>query len=127
MTENEVFEMAINYLTWIANKTAEVSAYDWNADFCKKEVKENFKSFRKRNEDKELEFWKKVFELPVEKKELLRFCKFDEKSDKMLIPLWIIECLPENFDVEVESIDGQKCSIKNIDKDVRFGCVAYMI
>ena len=71
-----------------------------------------------------MNFWKEVFDLDSHSKLLLGFRMWTNETD-LLIPIWIVECLPDNFDAVVESISGKRCSIKEIDKDTRAGCVAY--
>lgn len=121
---NDTLMTALNIMKIVANSAACCFAYNQlnKADFWIK--KDCFERIRNETDK---EFWDKVFALDNDDKLTLGFRFWDEPHDKMLIPLWIVECLPDDYDVEVVCINGQKSSIKNIDKDNRFGCVAYMI
>ena len=114
----DTFERATVLLAYLANQAAYPIAYNQDANSW---VKEPFKHIK---EHYELDFWKEVFSLTIEQKLLLGFRMWTNETD-LLIPIWIIECLPDNFDAVVESISGKRCSIKEIDKDTRAGCVAY--
>lgn len=128
---NEIFVKALSLMRYFSNTAAESMAYhkSWGDEFTIKNVKNSFE-YVSEHDNYDIDFWKEVFKLPSKLKGVLGFCFFDEETreqDKMLIPLWIVESLPKDFDVEVTSITGENCSIKNINKDIRFGCVAYLI
>lgn len=121
---NDTLMTALNIMKIVANSAACCFAYNQlnKADFWIK--KDCFERIKKETDK---EFWDKVFALDNDDKLALGFRFWDESHEGMLIPLWIIECLPDDYDIEVVDINGQKSSIKDIDKDVRIGCVAYMI
>ena len=114
----DTFERAIVLMAYLANQSAHPVAYNQDANSW---VKEPFKKIK---EQYDVNFWKKVFDLDSHSKLLLGFRMWTNETD-LLIPIWIVECLPDNFDAVVESISGKRCSIKEIDKDTRAGCVAY--
>lgn len=51
----------------------------------------------------------------------------DEKSDLLLIPLYLLPIIP--IGTELTSIFGEKVIYDghNVDKDIRFGCIAWGI
>lgn len=122
MNQNEIFEKALGYMIYLANESAHSVAYNQDANYWTKEA---FKKLKESNG--KCEFWKQVFKLDDEYRYKLGFKKWDSSHAEMLIPLWIVECLPEDFDCIVTSIFGEKSSIKDINKDTRFGCIAYMV
>lgn len=122
-----MFDYALRFLNAIANSAAESITYNenWGNDFSIKNIKNMFEYIK---EDLTAEKYKAILELPVEQRLQLGFKSYSKDyPNKLLIPLWVIQIMPDNFDIEVTSIFGEKCSIKNINKDIRFGCVAYMI
>ena len=112
------FERAIILMAYIANQATYPTAYNQDANSW---VKEPFKKIK---EQYDVNFWKEIFNLDSHSKLLLGFRMWTDEND-LLIPIWIIESLPDDFDATVESISGKRCSIKEIDKDTRAGCVAY--
>ena len=119
---NETFKHAMNIMRFLANQSACGHAYNQHEYWSKR-------SFQAVKEEKDFnaDFWNKVFKLDDEERFMLGFRRWDEHSKELLIPLWIVECLPDDFDIKVTGIMGGEFSIKEIDKDVRFGCVAYMV
>lgn len=129
--DNKTFVKALCLMRYLSNSAAESMVYheSWGDTFTIKNVKNSFE-YVSEHGGYDGNFWKDVFKLPSNLKGVLGFCFYDEETreqNKMLIPLWIVESLPKDFDIEVTSITGENCSIKNIDKDNRFGCVAYLI
>jgi len=118
---NNIFEDALSIMIYLVNNAASEVAYNQSSETWTKSA------FRHIKESKKADFWKKVFKLDDELRFLLGFKKWSSTDKEMLIPIWIIECLPDDFDLTVTSIMGGRCSIKDIDKDTRFGCVAYMV
>jgi len=118
---NETFEKALGTMIYLANEVASQVAYNQSPDVWTKPA------FRHIKETRNADFWNEVFKLDDELRFLLGFKKWSSTDTEMLIPIWIIECLPDDFDITVTSISGARCSIKKIDKDTRFGCVAYMV
>ena len=112
------FERAIVLMAYLANQSAHPVAYNQDANSW---IKDTYKRMK---ECYDVDFWKEVFALNTEQKLMLGFrIWYDENA--LVIPLWIIECLPDDFDAIVESINGQRVHIKDINKDTRAGCVAY--
>ena len=122
MTEKQkdTFERAVAIMTYLANNAAYPIAYKQGADFWVKDA------FKRVKHDFNTDFWKSVFELNNEQKFILGFRIWSNESE-LLIPIWIIESLPDDFDAVVESISGGRCSIKEIDKDCRAGCATYTL
>lgn len=120
----ETFKKANNIMKIIANSSACMVAYNKlsSADFWVK--KDGFDYIKKETDS---QFWHDVFKLDYEERFMLGFRQWDDDKEHLLIPLWIVECLPDDFDIEVNSIGGRTCSIKDIDKDICCGCVAYMV
>ena len=114
----------MNCLTWYANKAAETTQYQqWSDGFCRKEIKEAT--------DKFLENLKKYIDwdnLTKEEAGELRFMRWDEdQPDLYLIPLYLLPILP--IGTELTCINGEKVVYDgtNVDKDTRFGCIAFGI
>lgn len=123
--ENEptVFEKALSLMIWLVNQAACGNAYNQKDYWVTK-------AFEQAKEFYNADFWKEVFKLPKEERFKLGFRLWDKDSPGMLVPIWIIESLPDDFELETVSIMGAKNKIlvKDLkDKDVRFGCVAYMV
>lgn len=123
--ENKAYDFAIRCIATIANVSAESRAFGkfWSEKFTVKNSSEVFDSVKTQLSH---DMCMAILNLPEEKKLNLGFRKWSKETNKMLIPLWFIECLPDDFNIEVTCIDNTKTSIKNIDKDIRGGCVAYM-
>lgn len=49
--------------------------------------------------------------------------KWDSESSLFLLPLWLCLCLSPG--TEVISVDGEKDMLCNVDKDIRYGCIAW--
>ena len=114
----DTFERAIVLMAYLANQSAHPIAYNQDANSWVKDTYKRMKEYY------DVEFWKEVFALDNKQKLMLGFRMWADENN-LVIPLWIIECLPDDFDATVESISGSRCSIKEIDKDTRAGCVAY--
>lgn len=132
----ETFKKATNIMKIIANSAAcavayekynveKESQYEGQAKHYTYWVKKD--GFERVKRETDSQFWHDVFKLDYEERFMLGFRQWDDDKEHLLIPLWIIECLPDDFDIEVIGIGGGKYSIKDIDKDIRFGCVAYMV
>lgn len=114
----------MNCFTWYANRVAETVQYtNWSDDFCRKDVKEAT--------DMMLEELKKYIDwdnLTKEEVRELRFMQWsEEQPDLYLIPLYILPILP--IGTKLISILGEDIVYDgtNVDKDIRFGCIAYGI
>lgn len=128
MTDN-TFMYTHQILTYLASNAAESLAYreHWSKEFQLKNVFNGFEDIKERMTN---EKFAEILNLPDEQKLILGFRNYSSSSKeegKMLIPLWLIEVMPENFHIEVTSILGDKCDIQTVDKDCRGGCIAYMI
>lgn len=110
--------------TWYANKVAETVQYEsWSDEFCRKENEVNTGIFLK-----ELNEYINWDTLTREEARELRFIVYsDDMPNLFLIPLYILPILP--IGTELISINGKRIIYDgtNIDKDTRFGCIAYGI
>lgn len=117
--EKKTLERAIAYMNLIATRAVSQLVNKENDDIDLREAIE----IVKKNTD--VNFWKDVFGLDAEKKKLLGFVEPLNTKD-LRIPIWIIECLPDNFDAIVKNYDDCKeYSIKDIDKETYIGTVNY--
>ena len=117
--EKKTFERAIANMNFIVNTAVSQLVNKEKANLNLREAIENVK----KNTD--VNFWKDVFGLDAEKKKVLGFVEPLNTKD-LRIPLWIIECLPDNFDAIVKNYDDCKeYSIKDIDKETYIGTVNY--
>lgn len=68
-----------------------------------------------------------VTSLTDEEMEDLGFTKWSQDNPMRLIPLWLFPFLPE--EIHIQNFDGSKQILKKseMDKDHRFGCLAYGI
>lgn len=114
----------ITGLAWYANKVAETVQYaNWSDEFCRKEIKEstdNFLDFIIEHID-----WDN---LTVDEAIVLRFKRwYDDMPDLWLIPLYLLPILP--IGTKLTTIGGTEIIYdgKNVDNDIRMGCIAYGI
>lgn len=113
----------INCLTWYANRVSETVQYHtWSDEFCRKEVNKSTDTFIN-------ELKKHIDILKLTRKEAveLRFGKWEDDGDLYLIPLYLLPIIPVG--TELTSISGETIIYNgtNIDKDIRFGCLAWGI
>lgn len=116
MKENNAFFDAINLMRFIVTHAAQNNAYDWSATTCKNNIDKSFEDIRKHEKYGTEKFWRDVFALSEEQKSALGFRKFDENDEKMCIPMWIWQCLPDDM-----LFEGKPK--KDLDNDIRLGCV----
>lgn len=113
-----------NCLTWYANKVAETVQYtNWSDEFCREEIKRATDRFVN-----ELKKYIDFNNLTEEEAQELRFGKWsDDEPDLYLIPLYLLPILP--IGTKLICINGDEIVYdgKNVDNDVRFGCLAYGI
>jgi len=117
MEHRPIFEEAARIMTHILNISGSGVAYSntWSNEFRCKEIDEAFETEKDGHDEY---FWRKVFALSNEEKLILGFRYFDENKDKMLIPIWIWNLLPDDMFIE----DGGK-TVKELDNDTRAGLV----
>ncbi len=106
----------------ILNRTAEVMNYpSWGSEFAYKQITELAERIK---ENSTFNFINPS-DLTLSEMKELGFCKWEEKSKMMLIPLWLMQFIdPE---LEVTCISGEVCKFKDADNDNRYGCLAYGI
>ena len=108
-------------LTWYANQIEMAYEYYHEPNTIYEEIKIARKRFLEALKD-EIDF------NDLSKKEAieLRFCKWSEEDPSLyLIPIWLLPVLPVG--TKLTCINGAEIVYdgKNIDNDVRFGCLAY--
>ena len=110
--------------TWYANKVAETVQYEsWSNEFCRKENEVNTHMFLE-----ELNEHINWDTLTREEARELRFVVYsDDAPNLFLIPLYILPILP--IGTELISINGNRIIYdgSNVDKDTRYGCLAFGI
>jgi hypothetical protein len=116
------FELAVKLKDMVAGKAAEIYTYiNWEDGFALSEIRgypdkiKSMDGFFKINPN----------ELTVAEAETLGFNKWDEGSDLLLIPLWLLPFLVDEF--MAGSISNDEHGIiktSEIDNDQRFGCLA---
>lgn len=114
----------IDCFTWYANKVAETVQYEgWSNEFSRKENKINTNMFLK-----ELKAYINWDTLTREEARELRFIVYSNETPNLfLVPLYILPILP--IGTELVSINGDRIVYDgtNVDKDTRYGCIAYGI
>lgn len=113
-----------NCLTWYANQVAETVQYtNWSDEFCREEIKRATDRFVN-----ELKKYIDFNNLTEEEAQELRFGKWsDDEPDLYLVPLYLLPILP--IGTKLICINGDEIVYdgKNVDNDVRFGCLAHGI
>lgn len=66
-----------------------------------------------------------VWELSDEEKTLLGFAKWDDKSDKWLIPVWLFNLLPLGIPIHSPVTGSNDVIEDDTNDDYRLGCVGY--
>ena len=98
----------IDCFTWYANKVAETVQYEsWSDEFCRKENEVNTHIFLEELNE--------------------HIVYSDHTPNLFLIPLYILPILP--IGTELVSINGNRIIYdgSNVDKDTRYGCLAFGI
>lgn len=114
----------INCFTWYANRISETTTYtNWPDALAREEVMKASKKFL--NALKNYIDFENLTEREARE---LRFQKWSEdEPDLYLIPLYLLPILP--IGIELTCLDGENLIYdgKNVDDDIRFGCIAYGI
>ncbi len=127
MQISAVCENAIHVMRYLCNRAAEGAVYEtWGDVESQENVKSSFNVCKKNIN------WKEIFDLPDAERILLGFRYFDKPTTNdvhtlMLIPIWIVACLPNDFTLMTTDLNGNSLVIdfNKIDKDTRYGCIAY--
>lgn len=110
-----------NCLTWYANQIEMAFEYNYEPNDIYKEITIARKRFMEALKD-EIDFNNLTEKEAIE----LRFGKWSEEDPSLyLIPIWLLPILPVG--TKLTSINGDEIVYdgKNVDNDVRFGCLAY--
>lgn len=116
------FELAKRYMVMHSNKMAECVEYGWSSDFIASEIKgfpEKLKS---------MSGYQSIDPNNLTKSQLIELGgnKWSEELPNLvLIPIWMLPHLPDEF--KGASFSGEEVTMKKseIDNDQRFGCLAY--
>lgn len=111
----------MHLLTWYANQIEMAYEYYHEPNDIYEEIKIARKRFLEALKD-EIDFNSLSKQEAIE----LRFCKWSEEDPNLyLIPIWLLPVLPVG--TKLTSINGDEIVYdgKNVDNDVRFGCLAY--
>lgn len=114
----------VNCLSWYVNKVAETVQYEsWSDEMARNENRK-YMSMMLEELKRHIDWNKLTREEAFE----LRFRLWDEDMpDLFLIPLYLLPIVP--IGTELTTINGDKVLYlgDNVDKDTRFGCIAYGI
>lgn len=111
----------MHLLTWYANQIEMACEYYHEPNDIYEEIKIARKRFLEALKD-EINFNDLSKEEAIE----LRFCKWSEEDPSLyLIPIWLLPVLPVGTKLTCINGDEIVYDGKNIDNDVRFGCLAY--
>lgn len=114
----------VNCLSWYVNKVAETVHYESWSDEMARHENRKYMSMMLEELKRHID-WNK---LTKEEASELRFRRWDEDMpDLFLIPLYLLPIVP--IGTELTTINGDKVLYlgDNVDKDTRFGCIAYGI
>lgn len=107
----------------LLRRTSEVLAYTWEDNFCLKYLRETEWLI------KNAEWFPKdginIQALSLGEMKELGFGLWNNESQLRLIPLWMVPYL--NGNTEVLSISGERCKLREVQVNRRFGCIAYGI
>ena len=123
--ETETFEKAIRLMQCIANNGG--CGYEYREHWSREYRAESMSSFIEKIKSDEkygTDFWNAVFALPQEQKRLLGFLKWSDEEKVMCIPIWIWACLPDDMTIGGNGGGEMK---KDLDNDIRFGCVWWRV
>ncbi len=127
LTTFEKFKSIRNLITKIAME-GYVYKEHWGNEFRIKEIDSIPTILKKWEKDENTTFTSlQPSDLTIDEMKELGFCRWDENSPIMLIPLWIYPFLADVL--TTTDINGVTSTLKKseIDTDERFGCLAYGI
>lgn len=111
----------MNLLTWYANQIEMAYEYYQNPNDVYTEIKIARDKFLEKLKD-EIDF----NNLSEQEAKELRFGKWSEEDPTLyLIPIWLFPILPVGTKLTCINGDEIVYDGKNVDNDVRFGCLAY--
>ena len=114
------YELSLKIMTLLANRMICAVHYDWSGDYVKSNLKELIENIKRQ----ELFTPINLNQFTEDQLLCLGFGKWDD-SKLALIPVWIVPFTSEKFVGECISGQVGEFSMSEIDKDTRFGCLAY--
>jgi hypothetical protein len=120
--KGKTFVMASNIRNLIVMRAAEVMAYkNWSDDFSVSQIREIPEMVIEKKDFKPID----LSDLTREEMLDLGFGTFSKEDPMLLIPLWLLPFIKEEFDGKC--INGKTGIFKRseIDNDHRFGCLGY--
>ena len=116
------FELAVKLKDMVVGKAAEIYTYiNWKDGFAISEIR----GYPDKIKAMEGFFKINPTDLTKSEAEALGFSKWDEESDLMLIPLWLLPFLIDEFEGgSISNDDHGIIKTSEIDDDHRFGCLA---
>lgn len=119
MEKEKYFNIMKNYKRMCSSLIADIASYSsWSDEFCRMEINELYAKLVKEFND--IDFT----QFTMDELKQFDFKMWDENI--ILMPVWVIDCLPDG--AVVTSIDGDEITFdksKGLDKDQRFGATAY--
>jgi len=120
--KDAMFNFLLESMGMIANTTAMIADYSWEAKFSKKQCSTVFHTVEQKRRDEKIVI--DVSKLDEAQLKMLGAWRWELDSDLMLLPLWLYLMLPNG--IELISITGEKKTKGKdfIGTDIRAGCVA---
>lgn len=110
------YEQCCSIRRIILNCTAEVMNYkSWGEEYAYKRIMELPQIIKVKNINPS--------ELSMTEMKDLGFGRWNEETELMLIPLWLMQFIDPEIDVIC--IDGDTVKFKDADNDNRYGCLAF--
>lgn len=114
------YELALKIMSLLANQVVCSVEFGWSEVFIKNNLVDTVESIK----NSELFTPININEFTESQLVALGFGKWDE-SKLSLIPMWIVPFTTEKFIGECISGEKGEFLVSEIDKDTRFGCLAY--
>lgn len=119
----EKLEQAVKQSSRVMKRyLGESIVYDWSQEDKLMNIEDGVRSSFNILDDA-LDGRLKTLDLTLEELDILGFGKWDDNSSLRLIPIWMTKFLEQ--DIEVKSYNGNRATLAEVDKDNRFGYIAY--